>query len=278
MQWDVSIFFPCFEVKDCSHRTSHCLGRSHFYTGKSSAYCLCEFFRRLLMINFFPAVKANFAINQTESGWQKGDAFFYYVTQHLYPRWTEMKLDRPIVLVIDGNAEHHSFKLQKWCREHQIELIILFPNATHILQVCDVALFGPLKSKFSELFQTWKSNNPTKIFDEIEFVKLLKTVNDEVIKKESIVNGWRATGLQPFRFENIDMSRVAGASSPTSKLHTTVTIDSVEDGRDNFINLVPSALIEAVSEASSHSRFSSSILLNKSECKFKPKLSDEIRY
>lgn len=44
---------------------------------------------------------------------------------------------------------------------------------------------------------------PTKTSDEVEFVKILKLVNDEVIKKDSIINGWRGTGLQPFDFNNL---------------------------------------------------------------------------
>lgn len=36
----------------------------------------------------------------------------------------------------------------------------------------------------------------------VEFVKILNEINDEVIKKETIINGWRATGLQPFVYSS----------------------------------------------------------------------------
>lgn len=37
------------------------------------------------------------------------------------------------------------------------------------------------------------------------FIKVLKTTNDAVLRPETILNGWRATGLQPFKFENVNL-------------------------------------------------------------------------
>jgi DDE superfamily endonuclease len=114
-------------------------------------------------------VAANFGFNQTESGWMKGDAFFYFVTEHLNPRWNEMGIERPIVLVCDGYSGHHSFRLYDWSLKNDVVLVILYPNSTHLLQVLDVAVFAPLKQKYAELFQEWKNaeENSNKKFNEI---------------------------------------------------------------------------------------------------------------
>ena len=176
--------------------------------------------------SFVSAVGANFGLNQTDSGWMKADSFFHYVTQHLNPRWIEMKVERPIVLTVDCYSGHHSFKLFQWCQENEIILIILYPNSTHILQVCDVAMFGPMKQKYTELHQEWKIENPEKIFDQIEFVKVLKKVNDQTIKKDSIINGWRATGLQPFNFDNVKIDRLL--ETPISKKVTILSNELVD--------------------------------------------------
>lgn len=138
----------------------------------------------------------------------KGEAFFNFVTQHLNPRWIELEIPRPIALLVDGYSGHHSLKLFKWCLENHVKLVVLYPNSTHILQVLDVAVFAPLKAKYTELYQKWKVQNPDKIFNEIEFVKLLKQTNDEVMNKETIVNGWKSTGLQPFDFNNVKTDRL----------------------------------------------------------------------
>lgn len=169
---------------------------------------------------------ANFGFNTTASGWMRGDAFFYFVTQHLHPRWNAMELPRPIVLVVDGYTGHHSLRLFKWCSENDVVLVVLYPNATHILQVLDVAVFGPLKAKYCDLFQKWKCDNPGQTFNEVEFVKLLKQTNDAVINVDTIVNGWRSTGLQPFCFENVKTNRLLTGLSECDKENTGLFIVS----------------------------------------------------
>lgn len=145
----------------------------------------------------------------------KGDAFFHYVSTYLHQKWNDMKLERPLVLTVDGYSGHHSYELFKWCRENGIVLIVLYPNSTHLLQVCDVAVFGALKTNYYALHQDWKNNNRNKLilFDEIEFVKVLKKANDITLTPELIMNGWRATGLQPFNFENIKKDRIMSSST-----------------------------------------------------------------
>lgn len=154
-------------------------------------------------------IGADFAFNQTSSGWMKGDAFFDFITEHLDKHWIEMSLPRPIVLAVDGYSAHHSLKLFKWCLENEVKLLILPPNTTHLTQVLDVAVFKPLKTRYAQQYQQWKSANKTQPFNEFEFIKVLKLASDEVLaRKETIINGWRATGLQPFNFDNLDTSQL----------------------------------------------------------------------
>lgn len=143
-------------------------------------------------------IGAEFAFNQTSSGWMKGDAFFDYVSEHLNRHWLEMNLPRPIVLVVDGYKAHHSLKLFRWCLDNEVKLLVLPPNSTHLMQVLDVAVFHPLKQKYIDLYQLWKKANETLPFNEFQFIKLLKLATDDVLqRKTTILNGWRATGLQP---------------------------------------------------------------------------------
>lgn len=40
--------------------------------------------------------------------------------------------------------------------------------------------------------------------NDVEFIKLLKETNDQVIRKEMIINGLQATGLKPFNLINLN--------------------------------------------------------------------------
>lgn len=131
---------------------------------------------------------------------------------HLVREWDLKKVPRPIILTIDGYKAHLSLRLFRWCRLNDVIIVVLYPGATMYMQMCDTTMFSPLKTKQIEVYSQWRLKNPEKIFNEVEFVKVLKQVNDEVIKKEMIINGWRATGLQPFDFNNLNVKSLPSKS------------------------------------------------------------------
>lgn len=104
---------------------------------------------------------------------------------------------------MDGYRAHLSARLLRWGKLNDCVIIVLYPNGTPYLQMCDTTMFKPMKEKHIELYQQWRLKNPIGNSDEVVLVKLIKMVNDAVIRKESIINGWRATGLQPFDFNNL---------------------------------------------------------------------------
>lgn len=97
-----------------------------------------------------------------------------------------------------------SLRLFRWCRSNEVIIVVLYPGGTPFLQMCDTTMFKPLKEKQNQLYSQWRLKNPTALMNDVEFVKLLKETNDQVIRKEMIINGWRATGLQPFNFNNLN--------------------------------------------------------------------------
>lgn len=159
----------------------------------------------------------------------KGEAFFFFITEHLYPRWIKLEVEFPIVLVIDGYSAHKSTELFLWCKEHDIILLLLYPNSTHILQVLDIGIFGPLKMKYSDLYEDWKVLHPNNNFTELEFIKVLKATNDVVLKSETIINVWRASGLQPFDFGNVNLDILITPPAPETQHSAPIFFDSLND-------------------------------------------------
>lgn len=49
------------------------------------------------------------------------------------------------MLFVDGYSSHLTQPLSAFCAEHEIELVVLHPNSTHIIQPMDVSLFKSLK-------------------------------------------------------------------------------------------------------------------------------------
>lgn len=121
---------------------------------------------------------------------------------HFHKQWELKGSPKPRILIIDGYRAHLSVRLLRWGKLHDC-IIVLYPNGTPYLQMCDTTMFKPMKEKHTELYQQWRLQNPIGYSDDVVLVKLVKMVNDAGIRKESIINGWRATGLQPFDFNNL---------------------------------------------------------------------------
>lgn len=132
---------------------------------------------------------------------------------HLHNQWELKNFPKPRILTIDGYRAHFSAKLFRWSRLNGVIIIVLYPGATPYMQMCDTTMFSPMKQKHAQLYSQWRLKNPTKTMNDVEFVKILKQINDAVIKKESIINGWRSTGLQPFNFNNLNADGLLTKSS-----------------------------------------------------------------
>ncbi|KAJ8912671.1 hypothetical protein NQ315_008999 [Exocentrus adspersus] len=69
-------------------------------------------------------------------------------------------------------------------------IVSLYPNATHILQPMDVAIFHPLKSRWKEVVMKWRiAHNADRLRKEHFSILLTKAL--ETITPEMLANGFR---------------------------------------------------------------------------------------
>ncbi|KAE9528578.1 hypothetical protein AGLY_012153 [Aphis glycines] len=119
--------------------------------------------------------------------------------------WSKKRFHSPVILFLDGHSSHLSLDLSEFCVDKQIHLYCLPPNATHILQLCDVSIFKPLKSH-------WKKE----AFDKITI---------EVIK-----NVFKACGLYPFDENAVDYDKcIPNRSFNTSDISSIFNNDLKSD-------------------------------------------------
>jgi hypothetical protein len=93
---------------------------------------------------------------RSDSGWMTAATFFEYVANVFYNWLIEKQITFPVILFIDGHKSHHSIELYEFCVNKKIILYCLYPNSTHILQPCDVAIFRPLKVEWKKVSQAHK--------------------------------------------------------------------------------------------------------------------------
>lgn len=110
-----------------------------------------------------------------------------------------------MILFLDGHSSHLSLDLSEFCADKQIHLYCLPPNATHILQPCDVSIFKPLKSHWKKVVHKYKQCD-SKTINKFNFATIFKEAFDK-ITIEVIQNGFRACGLYPFDENAVDYDK-----------------------------------------------------------------------
>ena len=70
-----------------------------------------------------------------KSGWMIAGTFYEYICNVFEPWLTRNNVKRPVILFVDGHASHMTMQLSDFCVLKQIEVIPLYPNSTHILQL-----------------------------------------------------------------------------------------------------------------------------------------------
>ena len=71
--------------------------------------------------------------------------FYEYTANIFHPFFVSQGVIFPVVLFVDGRKSHLKYQLSVLCNKLKIEIIVLYPNATRILQPEDVAVFRPVK-------------------------------------------------------------------------------------------------------------------------------------
>lgn len=155
------------------------------------------------------SVPRDWGIGLSNNGWMKSENFYEYVSKVFYPSLLKHGCKFPVILFVDGHRSHLTLQVSELCEKLKIILIALYPNATRILQPCDVPVFKPVKTPWKNSVLQWRRENRNKILNKEKFARILKIVVDS-INPLSIVNGFRATGLYPFNFSAVDVSKCLG--------------------------------------------------------------------
>ena len=158
---------------------------------------------------------------QSQNGWQTQETFFEYVKK-LSDELMLKGVERPVIIFCDGHASHINYHLYEWCRAHGIIIVLFYPNCTHILQMCDVAVFGPAKTGWRREVINYKREHKKSELDHSDFITILSRVMKQTMTPETIKNGFRATGIYPFNSQAIHRERILGTQNTSS---TTATVD-----------------------------------------------------
>jgi hypothetical protein len=180
-----------------------------------------------LMTNWFPEYHPKgwmFAYNKKEwtnnyhgMQWIK---HFESATQYKLQSSEEYRL-----LICDGHDSHISANFVAFCIQKNIDVILLPPHSSHLLQPLDVGVFSPLKRVLSKQVSRLVCTRITRI-QKVEWIECLIEARDQSITTDNILSGWRGAGLFPENMHRILIQLAGGElpSTPTTPPPTAATI------------------------------------------------------
>jgi len=156
---------------------------------------------------------SGWGIGKSETGWMTSETFFEYMANIFLPFINESNIFRPVIVFLDGHKSHLSLHLSKLCRENGLILVALYPNSTHILQPLDVAVFGPLKSRWKKIVKQWRVDNEKEI-SKFDVPTALSQIIYDKEMASNIKSGFRATGIYPYNADNVDYTKIIVRTVP----------------------------------------------------------------
>ncbi|XP_037047986.1 uncharacterized protein LOC119082540 [Bradysia coprophila] len=158
--------------------------------------------------NILLNLPADWSVGISDNGWQTQNTFMDYIS-NVFCKWlTESNIKLPVILFIDGHKSHISLTLSEFCSAHQIELVALYPNATHIIQPMDVVVFKPLGAAWEIKLKDWKINHEFAKIDKKDIAPILSESIKAVDYAGLLQTGFKRCGLFPFDVANINFSRL----------------------------------------------------------------------
>ncbi|GAB0095060.1 hypothetical protein DMENIID0001_103910 [Sergentomyia squamirostris] len=153
------------------------------------------------------SIPADWSVGRTGSGSMKSDAFYEYVVNDFYPWLIENKIEFPVILYVDGHNSHLTLPLSDFCSNNQIEVVRIFPNATHVLQPLDVGYFSAIKEAWRTKRNAWTNEFPNSNFEVKHLAPLLEETMRCLNPEKILPNSFERSGLYPFNPEAIDKSK-----------------------------------------------------------------------
>ena len=132
----------------------------------------------------------------SKSGWTSDSHAYEWLTTVFEPQTRPSQADARRLLVLDGHGSHMTANVIAYCMENEIDLLVLPPHCSHVLQPLDVSVFAPLKRALAVETDSVARLDPGRVA-RTEWTQMYIRAREKAFTLSNIVNGWKATGLQP---------------------------------------------------------------------------------
>lgn len=123
------------------------------------------------------------------------------------------------LLIMDGHSSHVTANVMALYMEDAIDLLILPPHSSHILQPLDVSVFAPLKCALASETDVALRHDAGRI-PRVQWVETYIRARGKALNKHNILSGWRSAGLMPLSPITVLTKLPTNATPVASPPHT----------------------------------------------------------
>ena len=88
---------------------------------------------------------SNWQFSTSNSGWTSDSHGFEWLQRQFDPLTRPEDPAERRLLILDGHSSHITAKFIAYCMDNKIDLLVLPPHTSHVLQPLDISIFQPLK-------------------------------------------------------------------------------------------------------------------------------------
>ena len=120
---------------------------------------------------------------------------------------------------MDGHSSHMTANFIAFCMQTSIDLLILPPHCSHVLQPLDLSLFAPLKRALAEETDAICRLDSGRI-SRVEWIEMYIRAREKSFTSLNILSGWKGARLMPLSPISVleKLSPILGASTTTPRI------------------------------------------------------------
>ena len=141
------------------------------------------------------------------------------------------------LLIGDNFGSHFSPEVIEAMIQHNIKFITMPPNATHLCQPLDVAVFRGLKQSWRSILMKWRVESRIKGAIPKEHLPTLLNKLNNTLWPEALISGFRATGIYPMDKTEVIKRLPEKYKDPSGKDTVMILNESVLDILKNNLEL-----------------------------------------
>ena len=119
------------------------------------------------------------------------------------------------LLILDSHNSHCTYQFCNFAEKHKIIVICLPSHMTHVLQPCDVGVFGPLSKLWKA--QVNKASRANITINKTNLLFYYSQARSEAFKPSMIQSSFSKTGIFPFNPDAIDQAVFELSKNTTTK-------------------------------------------------------------